>query len=237
MKRILTALVSLIYISANAQTADEVITKYADKMGGASNFAKIKTAKLSGTLQMQGQEVPIEIKIVNGKAARIDLEVAGNQIISAYANGKGWKVNPFAGADTPTEITGTELADLKTQSMVGSAFVNYKAGGYTAEYKGQEDHNGVKAHKIVLINPVDKKPTSYFINASDYSLIASVTEREMMGQTAEIETVYSNPKTVKGLTFYSTRVQKAGGTDISSITLDTIEFDQPIDEKIFEMPK
>lgn len=237
MKRLLIALVSLIYISANAQTADEVISKYADKMGGIANFAKIKTAKLAGMIQMQGQEAAIEIKIVNGKASRIDLEVAGNQIVSAYANGKGWKINPFAGATTPTEVTGTELADLKSQSMVGSVLLNYKAGGYTAEYKGQEDHNGIKAHKIVLINPIDKKPTSYFINAADYTLIASITERDMMGQSMKVETVYSNPKIIKGLTFYTTRVQKAGGTDISSITLDKIELDQTIDATIFEMPK
>ncbi|RZM21440.1 MAG: hypothetical protein EOO88_33280 [Pedobacter sp.] len=227
MKKIFAALVCLCVISVNAQTVDQVIQKYTDKMGGLANFAKVKTAKLSGELHIQGQDASLLVQIINGKSVPTDVEVMGNQIVSAYSNGKGWKINPFAGAENATEVTGTELADLKSQVLVGNMLMNYKAFGHKVELKGQEDHNGVKTYKVTLTNKDDGETTTFFINASDYSLVASQSEKEMMGQKAMIETTYSDPKVVNGLVFYMTRVQKADGAEISSITFDKIEAKGP----------
>ena len=54
MRKLFVTLLSFAVISANAQTADEVILKYATTMGGLEAFNKVTTAKMTGTLTTQG---------------------------------------------------------------------------------------------------------------------------------------------------------------------------------------
>src|SRR2546423_1542192 len=111
MKKIIIALLVFACIKANAQTADEVIQKYAAAMGGLDNFSKIKTVKMTGTVTVQGNDLPITVQIINGQAVRTDVEAMGQQVINSYKDGKGWKINPFAGAPSATDLSGTEIND------------------------------------------------------------------------------------------------------------------------------
>ncbi|MBL7748979.1 MAG: hypothetical protein JNM19_16185, partial [Chitinophagaceae bacterium] len=109
MKQILTAIFSFAVLTTSAQTVDEVIQKYSAALGGLDAFNKVTSAKMTGTVTQQSVDMPITTQLINNKAARTDIEVMGYQIINVYANGTGWKQNHFAGVETPTEITGTEL--------------------------------------------------------------------------------------------------------------------------------
>ena len=236
MKKIIFGLLFLAFTSANAQTADEIIQKYTTKMGGIDAFKKVKTVIMTGTLSVQGMDLPITIQMINGKAVRSDVEVMGSQVISAFKDGKGWKQNQFAGAPDPTDVSGTELADLKAQSMLATALMDYKARGSKVELQGTEDVGGVKTYKLLLTTNDGTKPTTIFINTNDYSIVKSISEREMMNQTANVETYFSELKEINGMKFYMSRVQKVDGTEIQSVKLDKIELDVPVSEKIFDKP-
>jgi hypothetical protein len=237
MKKIFLILLGFTFLSAGAQTADEVIQKYSANLGGLEAFNKIKTAKFSGNVSAQGNDLPITIQVVNGKAVRSDVEVMGNQIITVYNNGKGWKQNAFAGAATPTEMTAAELPEVKTQSMMASSLMDYKARGHQVELAGQEEVEGVKTFKIKLTTKEDGKVSTYYISAADYTLIKSTTDRDMQGQTVSVETWYSDLKEINGLKFFMMRSQKIEGQEFQSIKMDKVELNVPVDEKIFDMPK
>jgi hypothetical protein len=237
MKKFFFALLSFAWLTAGAQTVDDVIQKYAANLGGLDAFNKIKTVKMTGTFSTQGMDLPMTIQMVNGKAVRTDVEAMGSQVINVYNNGKGWKQNPFAGAPSPTEATGTELNDMKTQSMLAPMLMDYKARGHQVELQGQVDVKGVKAYKVKLTNKDDGKITTYYINAADYSLIKSETDRDIQGQNVTIESWFSDLKEFNGIKIYMTRVQKIDGEEFQSTKLDKIELNVAIDEKIFDMPK
>jgi hypothetical protein len=236
MKKMFFAFLSFTFLSAGAQTVDEVIQKYATNLGGLDAFNKIKTAKFTGTLTSQGNDLTMTLQVVNGKAIRQDIEVMGSQIINVYNNGKGWKQNPFAGAPAPADMSAAEVADMKPQSMMAPALMDYKARGHQVELLGQETIGGIKTHKIKLTNKDDGKVTTYYINASDYTLIKSEAEREMQGQTVTVESWYSDLKEVNGLKFPMSRIQKIAGEEFAAVKLDTVELNGPIDEKIFDKP-
>jgi hypothetical protein len=233
MKKILLGIMGLAFLTANAQTADEVIGKYAAAMGGLDAFNKVQTVKMSGTVAIQGTELPITIYIINGKAMRSDIEFSGQFITNVYKDGTGWKTNPFMGITTPTDVTGAELNEFKTQAMVANQLMDYKARGHQVELQGEEEVSGVKTSKIKMTNKEDGKVTTYFISTVDNSLVKSVTTREMMGSEVEIETYYSDMKDINGLKFSTARSQKVEGQEFQSIKLDTVEVNVPVDEKIF----
>lgn len=234
MRKIVLALLSFAFLSAGAQTADEVIQKYAANLGGLDAFNKIKTAKMSGTVTAQGNELTITIQVINGRAVRSDVEVMGNQIVNAYKDGKGWKINPFAGATTATDATDAELAELKTQSLLAPALMDYRSRGHKVELLGQEDVEGIKTFKIKLTAKEDSKETLYYISSSDYTLIKSVSDREMMGQTMSVESWFSDLKEINGIKFYMSRRQTVDGQELQSIKYEKVEFDVPVDEKVFD---
>ncbi|MFI5131273.1 MAG: hypothetical protein ACHQFX_14825 [Chitinophagales bacterium] len=231
------ALLGFAFVTGNAQTVDEVIQKYAANLGGLDAFNKIKTAKITATYNTQGMDLPMTIQIINGKAARTDVEAMGSAVIRSYKDGKAWTQNPFAGTATPTEVTGADMSTYKSQSFLASALMDYKARGHQAELLGQEDVEGIKTYKIKLTSKDDGKATTYFISTKDYVLIKSATDQEMQGQTVTVETWYSDLKDFNGIKFFMTRTQKMGGQVIQTTTFTNIEMNVPIDEKIFDMPK
>jgi hypothetical protein len=237
MKKLLFAVLSFAVVSAHAQTADEVIQKYSANMGGLEAFNKITSAKMTGTYSTQGNDLSLTMQIINGKAMRTDVEVMSQAVINVYNNGKGWKLNPFAGVTSPTEVSGSELNDFKVQSNLANQLMDYKARGHQVEMQGEEDVTGIKTFKIKLTNKDDGKVTTFFIAKADYMLIESVTTREMRGQETEVETFYSDLKEIGGVKFFMSRSSKVEGQEFQSIKFDKIELNVTIDEKIFEMPK
>lgn len=233
MKKILVGLLSLVAISLHAQTADEVIQKYSTAMGGLEAFNKVSSAKMSGTLTAQGNDFPVTIQLINGKAVRTDVDIMGQAIVNVYSKGTGWKINPFAGATSATDVTGTELTDFKAQANLANHLMDYKNRGHQVEFAGQEELGGVKIFKIKLTNKDDGKLITYFINSNDYLLVKSVTKREMQGNEVEVETYYSDIKDMSGIKFIMNRTQKINGEEFQSIKLDKVELNVTVDETIF----
>jgi hypothetical protein len=234
MKKILFAILSFAFVSANAQTADDVIQKYSKAMGELAAFNAIKTMKTTGTITTQGVDLALTSQIINGKAVRSDVQAMGQSVINSYKDGKGWKINPFAGVTTITDMTPEELIDFKSQSMIANQLMDYKARGHKVELQGQEDVEGVKTYKIKLTNKDDNKVTTYFISVTNNTIVKSVSTRQLQGQDIEIETFYSDIKDFNGLKFPMVRTQKMQGQVFQEIKIATIEFNVPIDEKIFD---
>ena len=234
MKKIIFSILTLAFVSANAQTTDDIIQKYSKAMGGLAAFNAIKTMKTIGTFTTQGVDLALTSQIINGKAIRNDVQAMGQTVINSYKDGKGWKINPFAGITTVTDMTPEELIDFKSQSMIASQLMDYKLRGHKVELQGQEDVEGIKTYKIRLTNKDDNKVTTYFISVTDNTIIKSVSTRQLQGQNIEIETFYSDIKDFNGLKFPMLRIQKMQGQVFQEIKIATIEFNVPIDEKIFD---
>lgn len=235
MKRFFLALLSFTTLAAAAQTADEVIQKYSAAMGGLDAFNKVTTVKMTGTVVAQGNEFPLTTQMVNNKAVRTDVDVQGQQIVNVYNNGTGWKINPYAGAESATEITGQELIDAKAQASIANHLMDYKNRGHKVEFAGQEDVEGVKCFKIKLTNKDDNKVSSYYISSSNYMLVKSVGLRDIQGQQMEVETFYSDFKDINGLKFAMSRSQKMQGNVFQEVKLEKVELNVPVDESIFKM--
>jgi len=234
MKWIFFAILSLTSVSINAQTADDVIQKYTKAIGGLAAFNAIKTMKTTGTITTQGVDLALTSQIINGKAVRTDVQAMGQSVINSYKDGKGWKINPFAGVTTITDMTPEELIDFKSQTKISSQLMDYKSRGHKVELEGQEDVEGIKTYKIKLTNKDDNKVTTYFISVTDNNLVKSVTTRQLQGQDLQIETYFSDIKDFNGLKFPMLRIQKMQGQVFQEIKIATIEFNVPVDEKIFD---
>lgn len=203
-------------------------------MGGLDAFLKVTTAKMTGVATIQGMDLPLTMQIINGKAMRTDVDVNGQAVVNVYKDGKGWKINPFAGAETATDVTGVELAEFKIQASLANSLMNYSNLNNKVEYKGEVSVESIPCYKLQMTAGDDGRVIDFYIDKNNFTLVKSVGTRELMGQKTEIETLYSDLKEFAGLKFFMTRTQQAGGQVFQVISLSNIELNVPVDEKIFE---
>ena len=215
-----------------AQTADEIVNKYVDAIGGKDKLEQIKTVSIANTIQAMGNEGPSTTKILNGKAFRMDYEINGQKTTQVYTDKGGWQINPFMGATTAQPLPEEMYKQSKGQ-MYFSPLYNYAARGNKVELLGKDGNS----YKLKITN-VDSVETIAYVDATTYYLTKLTRQTNFMGQSMELVITFSNfKKSDFGITVpYTTEINYGGQFAITS-NITKIEFNTNIDPAIFEMPK
>ena len=216
--------------AAKAQTADDIIGKYVDAIGGKDKLAQIKSVYIDGTASVMGNDGTVSSTLLVGKGYRSDLEVMGSKVTQCITDKSGWMVNPFTGAADPTPMPDDEYQASKDDLWLGGALVNYKADGYTAELLPKDGNN------FVIKVTAGKKVTTYSIDATTYLLNKEVVNATVGGQPYAATTTYSNyQKTDFGYVAPYKVDLDLGQVQLSYVT-KTVTVNKDIDPKIFVMP-
>ncbi|MDE3253529.1 MAG: hypothetical protein KGO92_12025 [Bacteroidota bacterium] len=164
MKKIFlsVALLTMAFVSAKAQTADEIIAKYITAIGGADKWTKIQSIKVEGQVEVQGVTIPYTMQGVQMKGMRVDAEFQGNKIIDIVTPEKGWSQNPLAGKASLDPISDDELKAKIDELDFQDAFIDYKAKGSTVEFLGKEEEDGNEYYKIKLTSKNNNEKTYFF---------------------------------------------------------------------------
>jgi outer membrane lipoprotein-sorting protein len=234
MKMGMAAMLTLtVFGGVQAQTADEIVNKYINAIGGKDKLEQIKTVYMENTVQVMGNEGPSKTSVVNGKAFRLESEVNGQKMVQVFTDKGGWQINPFMGATTPTPLPDDLYKQSKGQMDVTGPLYNYAAKGNKVELVGKEGN----LYKLKVTNQ-DSVESNWFIDDASYYLVKMTKSAQMMGQTMEVSINFSDfKKTDFGIVFpYTTEVSYGGQFNITS-TLKKVEVNKTIDPAIFEMPK
>lgn len=220
-----------------AQDAANIVAQHLAATG-AEKWAAIKTIKMEATIATDaaaGMTIIWNMTAVRDKAARMDVAVMGMEQTVVVNGDSGWSTNPFAGQNDPEPLTDDQVQSMADMTDIDGTLVGYKEKGYTLEYIGTEDVEGVEAIKI----KVDKgaKTEYYFFDPETYYEMKKIDVEEVDGKVVESATLYSNYKTQDGITMPFTMQQVGGGMGNSTISMTAVTFNPEVDESIFEMPK
>ncbi len=164
MKKILLSLAVLVsaFVTAKAQTADEIIAKYITAIGGADKWSKVQSIKIEGQVEVQGIAIPYTMQGIHMKGTRIDAEFQGNKIIDIVTPDKGWSQNPLAGKASLDPISADELKSKVDDLDIQDAFLDYKAKGSSVEFLGKDEEDGNEYFKIKLTTKNSNEKTYFF---------------------------------------------------------------------------
>ena len=224
--------VTVLFTSAvQAQTADEIINKHIEAIGGKEKLSQIKSLYLENTMEIMGNPAPVTEYLLEGKGFKSESEFNGSKIISCYTDKSGWSINPMAGSADAQPMPDGLYKSGKVQIYVDGVLADYAVKGYKAELTGKEDGN----FKIKVTG--DGSETYYFIDPASFYVTKSIIKSEMMGQPVDVTTTYSDyKKTDFGIVMAFAKNIDMGMFQLSS-KVNKVEVNKEIDPKIFEIGK
>lgn len=238
-------LASLLLISAQAQTIDEVINKHIEAMGGADKLKSLKSVYMEGVAVMQnGNEIISKIYKVQDKLLRREIEFGMGSATMIVTDKEGWASNPRTGGTfeaLPKEAVESQQLELD----LAGPLVGYAAKGHKVELLGKETVGSTEAYKIKL-TPKTGKEIVYFIDSKDHYIVRQTLKgggmfggggqgRGNQGADAEVNINYSDfKKTPEGYVFAYTLSMGNSGNNMN---FEKIEVNKPVDEKLYKPAK
>ncbi len=149
-----TMLFAFLSLSAQAQTADQIIDTYFKNIGGAEKFKTLNGTKMEMTVNTQGMEIPVELVQLKGGKMYLKINFQGQEITQmAFDGNTAWSTNFMT---MKAEKMESEMIENIKQEAVDypDPLLDYKSKGYSVEYLGKETKEGTECHKIKLT----KKP-------------------------------------------------------------------------------
>ncbi len=223
--------------TVKAQTADEIVNKHIEAIGGMENWKKVNSVVLTGTMSVQGMSLDVITTVLHNKGSRQDINAMGMNNYQILTPTAGWSFFPIQGQQAPEAMTADDVKEGQTDLDAQGSLIDYKAKGHTVELIGKEDVDGTECFKLKLALKTGKTET-YFIDPKTYYIVKSVSIKKANGQEAEVSTGLSNyQKLPEGIVIpMSVSVPFGPGVNFDYI-ISKVEVNKAIDEAIFKPAK
>lgn len=239
MHKFLLGIVGLLLFAsqaARAQTADEIIAKYIQKIGGMEKLQAIKTMRATGKFSGGGGfEAVIVDESRRPNLQRNEFRIQGMTAVSAFDGKTGWKIEPFQGKKDPESLSEDELKSY-TDGDFDESLVNYKQKNIKVEYVGKDEFEGSEVFKLKATLP-SGTVKHYYLDTDYYVPIKIETKRMIRGAEVESEAILGDYKEVAGVYFpHSFEVGPKGSQFKAKITYEKMEANVALEDKQFARP-
>jgi hypothetical protein len=229
IKLVTLSLLSVVTINSYAQTAEEIVTKHIEAIGGIANWDNIKSQRVEGKVKAQGMEIAVTRTQVDKKAMRMDIAVMGMTGYQILTNTEGWAYMPFQGQTKSEPMTADDVKSSQDELSIKDDFITYKDQGKKIEFIGKEDYDGTECLKLKMIDK-DAVETTYFLDPENYYVLKQTTKVKANGQEMEAVTTFSDYKKLpEGIV-----CPMVIGGDFGDMEVQKYEVNPAIDDAIFK---
>jgi len=238
---LLGALLSLALPSAlSAQTVDEIISKYATRIGGAERLRGVTNVRRSGKfIGGGGFEAKLEFVSARPNKIREEMTLGGMTGVNAYDGKAGWKIEPWGGKKDPEALGEDETKGIVEDAEFIDPLLNYKEEGNKAELLGLDQLEGTDVYKLKLTLASNGDVRTYYLDQDSGVPIKYEVKRTVRGAEREFEVELGDYKEVKGVFFpFSLAIGAKGSTsaDKQQYAWERIETNVTIDDARFAKP-
>lgn len=234
----------LISMASIAQSADEILAKYFENVGGLDKINSVKNVTMKAKVDAGGMSLPVEMISNRDGKMIINVNFQGKDITQmAFDGTTSWGTNFMTMKAEKSEAEDTENTKRAAQDFF-SPFVDYKSKGYAVEMLADEKIEGVDCYKLKLTKKTmlvegQEVPNVEFYYFDKENYVPILVEQEIMSGQMKgkiSQTVYSDYQSVDGLYFAFSMNQKIKDGGGQAIQFDSIELNKEVNDKIFMYP-
>lgn len=220
-----------------AQTAEEIIERYIENVGGSEIWKTVKTTKISGKISVQGMDISYETYSKAPNKEYAESNVMGKKIVEAFDGEQVWRINPFMGGTTPQYGTEEESKE-RSKKLFENKFIDYQEKGHSIELLGQEEIDGNTCFVIKMTEKDGTESTTY-IDTESYLpyMISTVISDGGDFDGTESQTYLSEYTEIDGVYMAFRSETRMNGKTTMTIVIETAEVNVDIEDSLFEMPK
>ncbi len=215
-----------------AQTAEEIIAKHVEAIGGEANWKKVNTIRQEATLSVQGMDLSVVIIASHSKGVRQEFNVMGMNNYSIITPSAGWNFMPVQGQTKPEPMTEEQLKYGKDQLDIQGEVVDYKGKGHKIEKLDNEEVDGVSCFKIKMIRK-NGNEIVYFIDPKSYYCIRTTSKVVANGQEVESIVNMSNFQKLPEGIHVAFTIENSGIP--APINISKVVVNGPVDESLFKV--
>ena len=228
---------ALSFATVKAQTADEVITKHIEAIGGLENWKKVTSLVQTGTMAVQGMNIDVVNTIVHNKGSRQDINIMGMNNYVIITPTAGWSYMPVQQKTEVEPMTEEQVKQGQDALDIQGSLVDYKAKGHAVELLGKEDVDGTECFKL-KVTKKDGGVETNFIDPKTYYIVKSTQVKKADGQETEVSYSFSNfTKLPEGIVVPMGMTIPLGPGFNADFTIAKVEVNKAIDESIFKPAK
>lgn len=219
---------------AQTPTVDELLTKNVEARGGAEKLRAVNTRKVTGKVAAQGMEMTMQVYSKRPNLMLQEMQLGDRRLVTAFDGQKAWGVNPMMGGDTPQELQGLQAELLRDQAAFDGPLALARQRGDKVEVAGKEEVDGASAWKLVVTH--EGRQTMVYLDEKtglERKVSSSISEG---GMQLLIESLISNYQATDGIKVPRTVRTLVGGQGQATVTIDSVEFNVPLDDAKFKMP-
>lgn len=207
-------------------TAEQVIDKYIQAIGGKDKLASIKDETMTMEATVQGMTLEMVSIKKDPNKVKVVVSAMGNEMQSQVYDGSKGKVSAQGQSMAMSE------KDAKKAANDALIFpeLHYAKTGHKLSYKGTETVNGSEAHKLVIEDADGNKETTYF-DAKTGFMLKNIETTEQGNQTTE----FFDYQEQNGI-FFPRKVTIAGVLPFPlEFKVKSIEWNKGIDDAKFKV--
>ena len=215
-------------------SVDEIIAKNIAARGGPETLKGTTSVRAIGAGMMQGAQMTVTT--VNKRPYFFRNESAMGELkrVMAFDGEHLWMTI----GTTPPQILppGPQLESIKQASQIDSPLLDYKAKGTQIALGEPLVEDGRSLHHLI-VTPKGAPPMHYYIDPVTNLESRMVIDMDENGQKMKMEMRFSDFTTVEGRMVPFTVTQFANGKQVVQIKFTSVEFNVPLDDSLFRMPK
>ncbi len=223
-------------LEMKAQTADDVVKKYVQFIGGKKAWKKVKTITTSGEYDYGGIVFPFHTYSKSPDKYKFVVPFNGKYYAQAFDGTKGWTIDAFKNETLPTLLTGGAALAMANESDVEleSAFINYLKKGHKAESEGKDSIQGKSCFRLKFTRKNGAIEYYYFDEQTSELIAKSATAKNVELQATPLKIYYSDYKDVEGIRIPFRTVCESGEQMILTITIAKAVINTPLEDKVFQ---
>jgi outer membrane lipoprotein-sorting protein len=222
---------------ALSPSADEIVRKYLDELGGIEKLRAWKGMIGTGKFVLVAQggaEIPVSFWFKPPNKQRMEMTIQGQKVIYATDGVVPWYCDPTKGVPLPTPLPEEQAREMKKNDDE-YPFLDYLEKGHKVELVGKEEFEGRQVYQAKLIRKNGSESTHFFDVETGRELRYFTTGKRGDAEVIQ-ESIERDFRRVGWLLMPFDIEFKVSGRTVRKMLIEAIEVDPDLDDSFFSLP-